>query len=70
MDNSYQYPSDYQNTNFIKIKSYKQILVTQKKHPIIFEQIDMLNEDYRSLKSNSYYESLIKEQFLSYLDKQ
>ena len=70
LDNSYQHPNDYQNINFKRIKSYKQILVTQKKHPIIFEQIDMLNEDYRSFKSNSYYKNLLKEQFLLYLEKQ
>lgn len=70
IDNSYQHPTDYQNINYKRIKSYKQILVTQKKHPIIFEQIDMLNEDYRSLKSNSYYKNLLKEQFLLYLEKQ
>lgn len=70
MNNSCQYPSNYQNINYNKIKSYKQILVTQKKNPIIFEQIDMLYEDYLSLKNNSYHENLLKEQFILYLEKE
>lgn len=68
IDNFCQYPNNYQNLNYNNIKSYKQILVTQKRHPKIFEQIDMLHEDYLSLKSNFRQEILLKEQFLLSLE--
>lgn len=68
MDNFCQYPNNYQNLNYNTITPYKQILVNPKRHSKIFEQIDMLHEDYQSLKSNSYQEILLREQFLLSLE--
>ena len=62
IDNSSQYSNHFQNINNNK-KSYRQILVNPKNHSKIFEQIDMLQEDYQSLKSNSHQEILLRENY-------